>query len=48
MIITRRDMKFLEREEVKIRDMMQSGSLITGPPGTTLEEAAKLLKKAKV
>ncbi|MCH7839327.1 MAG: IMP dehydrogenase, partial [Planctomycetes bacterium] len=47
-IITRRDMKFLEREEVKIRDMMMSRSLITGPPGTTLEEASKLLKKAKV
>ncbi len=47
-IITRRDMKFLEREDIKIRDMMKSKSLITGPPGTTLEDASEILKKAKV
>ena len=47
-IITRRDMKFLEREDIKIRDMMKSKNLITGPPGTTLEDASEILKKAKV
>lgn len=47
-IITRRDMKFLEREDLKIRDVMKSKNLVTGPPGTTLTEAADLLKKAKV
>ena len=47
-IITRRDMKFLEREDLKIRDVMKSKNLITGPPGTTLTEAADILKKAKV
>ncbi len=47
-IITRRDMKFLEREDLMIRDMMKSRNLITGPPDTTLEEASKILKKAKV
>lgn len=47
-IITRRDMKFLEREDIIIRDMMKSKNLITGPPGTTLEDASKILKKAKV
>lgn len=47
-IITRRDMKFLEREDLKIRDVMKSKDLVTGPPGTTLEDAADILKKAKV
>lgn len=47
-IITRRDMKFLEKEDIKIRDMMKSKNLITGPPGTTLEDASEILKKAKV
>jgi len=47
-IITRRDMKFLEREDLRIRDMMKSRDLVTGPPGTTLAEAADILKKAKV
>ncbi len=47
-IITRRDMKFLEKEDVKLRDMMQSRDLVTGPPSTTLEEASAILKRAKV
>jgi len=47
-IITRRDMKFLEREDLKIRDVMKSKNLVTGPPGTTLEAASEILKKAKV
>jgi len=47
-IITRRDMKFLEREDLKIRDVMKSRNLVTGPPNTTLEDAAEILKKAKV
>lgn len=47
-IITSRDMKFLEREDVKIRDVMTSRNLVTGPPDTTLEDAAQILNKAKV
>lgn len=47
-IITRRDMKFLQREDVKIRDVMTSEHLITGPPDTTLEAASEILKHAKV
>ncbi len=47
-IITRRDMKFLENENLKIRDVMTSRNLVTGPPNTSLEEAAKILNKAKV
>ncbi len=47
-IITRRDMKFLQREDLKIRDVMTSEHLVTGPPDTTLEEASEILKRAKV
>lgn len=47
-IITRRDMKFLECEDLRIRDVMTSRQLITGPPDTSLEAASELLNKAKV
>jgi len=47
-IITRRDMKFLERDDVKVRDVMTAESLVTGPPDTTLEKASEILNKAKV
>ncbi len=47
-IITRRDMKFLERDDLKVRDVMTSRNLVTGPPSTTLEEAASILHRAKV
>ena len=51
-IITRRDMKFLEggeaRERLRLRDVMTSENLITGPPDTSLREAAEILKRAKV
>ncbi len=47
-IITRRDMKFLQREDLKVRDVMTSKNLVTGPPNTTLENACEILKRAKV
>ena len=47
-IITRRDMKFLENENLKIHDVMTSEHLVTGPPGTSLEEASETLNYAKV
>ncbi|MCO6437504.1 MAG: IMP dehydrogenase [Phycisphaerae bacterium] len=47
-IITRRDMKFLESENLRVGDVMTSGKLVTGPPGTSLEEASQILKRAKV
>ncbi len=47
-IITRRDMKFLENEDLKLRDVMTSQNLVTGPPDTSLEEAAEILNRAKV
>lgn len=47
-IITRRDMKFLERDNLRIADVMTARNLVTGPPNTTLEQASAILKKAKV
>ncbi len=47
-IITRRDMKFLESESLRIRDVMTSPHLVTGPPDTSLEDASEILNKAKV
>lgn len=47
-IITRRDMKFLESENLKLRDVMTSKNLVTGPPNTSLEEASEILNRAKV
>ena len=47
-IITRRDLKFVESSDLRIREVMTSKNLITGPPGTTLEEAERILTAAKV
>jgi len=47
-IITRRDMKFLEAKDFKIREVMTSKNLVTGPPDTTLDEASDILIHAKV
>jgi len=47
-ILTRRDLKFLEDDSVKIESVMTKRNLITGPADTTLEEAQEILKKHKV
>jgi IMP dehydrogenase len=47
-ILTRRDLKFLESTDLAIRDVMTSKNLVTGPPGTTLDEAERILNKARV
>ncbi len=47
-ILTRRDLKFLKDYEVKIRSVMVKDKLITGPAGTTLEQAKEILQKHKV
>jgi len=47
-ILTSRDLKFLEKEDLRIREVMTSKNLITGPPNTTLEQASEILNKAKV
>ncbi|HEY3245809.1 MAG TPA: IMP dehydrogenase [Phycisphaerae bacterium] len=47
-IITRRDLKFLESAERKIREVIGGQKLITAPPDTTLDDAERLLNAAKV
>lgn len=49
-ILTSRDMKFLEAEQAdaKVSDVMTAENLVTAPPTTTLDDAERLLKKAKV
>ncbi len=47
-ILTRRDLKFVEDESTPIRDVMTKDGLVTAAPGTTLEEASRILNKNKV
>ncbi len=47
-ILTRRDLKFLKDDTVKIQTVMTKDKLITGPAGTTLEQAKEILQKHKV
>ena len=47
-IITNRDLKFETDFTQKIADVMTGENLITAPVGTTLQEAQKILSKAKV
>ena len=47
-IITRRDMKFLEKTDTKIASVMTKDHLVTAPPNTSLEEAERILHGEKV
>jgi IMP dehydrogenase len=47
-ILTRRDLKFLKDYDVRVSSIMTKNNLITGPPGTTLEQAKEILQKSKV
>jgi len=47
-ILTRRDLKFLKDYSVEINEVMVKNNLITGPAGTTLEQAKEILQKHKV
>ena len=47
-ILTRRDLKFLKDYDVNIRSVMTSRNLITGPEGTTLEQAKEILQEYKI
>jgi IMP dehydrogenase len=47
-ILTRRDLKFVEDETTTVGEVMSKGRLITAAPGTTLEEASRVLNKNKV
>src|SRR4029450_13406338 len=47
-IMTRRDLKFQEDDNRKIGDVMTKDVLVTAPEDTTLDDAEKILFKAKV
>jgi len=47
-ILTNRDLRFLERTDVKVSEVMTRENLITVPVGTTLEEAKKVLHKNRI
>lgn len=47
-ILTNRDMRFIDDYNVKIKEVMTSENLITGPVGTTLDQAQKILAKHKI
>jgi len=47
-ILTRRDLKFLKDYDVKISSVMVKNNLVTGPAGTTLEQAKEILQEHKV
>ncbi|MCC6322570.1 MAG: IMP dehydrogenase [Phycisphaerales bacterium] len=47
-ILTRRDLKFVENENTPVQEVMTREGLVTAPPGTTLEEAERIINKNKV
>jgi IMP dehydrogenase len=47
-ILTRRDLKFLKDDSVKIDTVMTKVNLATGPAGTTLQQAKEILRVHKV
>ncbi len=47
-ILTRRDLKFLKDYDAKISSVMVKSNLVTGPAGTTLEQAKEILQEHKV
>lgn len=47
-IMTRRDLKFQEDDNRRIGDVMTQENLVTAPENTTLDEAERLLYRAKV
>jgi IMP dehydrogenase len=47
-IVTNRDVLFVEDMETKVFEVMTSENLITVPPGTSLEQAKRLLHKNRI
>jgi IMP dehydrogenase len=47
-ILTRRDLKFLESSDLRIDEVMTRGNLVTAPSATTLDDAERILHRAKV
>ena len=47
-ILTRRDLRFLESNDLRIEEVMTKDNLVTAPADTSLEEAERILTKNKV
>ncbi len=47
-ILTRRDLRFLESNDLRIEEVMTRDNLVTAPADTSLEEADRILTKNKV
>ncbi len=47
-ILTRRDLRFLESNDLRIEEVMTKENLVTAPANTSLEEADRILTKNKV
>jgi IMP dehydrogenase len=47
-ILTRRDLRFLERDDLAVEEVMTKTNLITAPENTSLDEADRILTKNKV
>ena len=47
-ILTRRDLRFLESNDLRIEEVMTRENLVTAPASTSLEEADRILTKNKV
>src|SRR3954470_6440343 len=47
-ILTRRDLRFLEANDLRIEDVMTKDNLVTAPADTSLEEADRILTRNKV
>lgn len=47
-ILTRRDLKFVEDESTPVSKVMTGENVITAAPGTTLEDASRILNRNKV
>src|ERR1700689_598841 len=47
-ILTRRDLRFLESNDIRIEEVMTKNNLVTAPADTGLEEADRILTKNKV
>src|SRR5262245_1714452 len=47
-ILTRRDLRFLESNQIRLEEVMTKDNLVTAPESTSLEEAERILTKNKV
>ncbi len=47
-ILTNRDLRFIERTDIPISDLMRKDNLVTAPEGTSLEDAKRILHENRI